>query len=795
MSAPRKVLKRAIFSTVSTAALMLPSTVFAAEYYGSGVEGYEQNVFEKMIITEDGSTITGTFSNLADELDNTATNGGGVFRNEAKELHVFDAIFDSNRNGGLAAAFFNRNGAEVIFNNVTFTNNFTPKAGGAFDNQMSIATFNGNALFKNNTSGTNGGAVYNITDGTLDVIMTFNGSTTFINNTARIGGALCISTTAHDTIDTITFNGDTLFEGNTAQYGGAFTTQLSTAIFNGTTVFKNNTATVQGGAIRTYKGSILTFNGNALFQGNTANGTPNSVYLFGNSTDRTFLNIQPAAGKTFTDYDGMQFTSDATINIGGAGTINLLGGIVNIDGTAAGKNTVFQTINNGEKAFSGHLVIGRKNVAVTNVNLSGGTLVFDLNGYTPALAATGLLNATRTFALSSDLKIKAPSPLSTATPAYDFVAAPVAEATYTLASGADLSALAASHSAGDFEDASKSYAVTNANNKLTATLGVSSYLIDGANSEQTAIVETFRTNTGKDALSVADNMTITLKDIDVLNKSISLSGGAILNLRGRNFLRGGVTGSGRIVATGDLTVGKTLSANSISVSNGTLTLLLDKAATSSPMLNAGTVSITNTAVSYASAAGYAPEKTTYHIVSGDLSRITGVTNGEIVTLDKKQYTVNFDKKSWNLAYYGTEIEQTDIGQTSNLVRTVSVGETRKIGRRLTSFTSRDFSKPRTTGKKKGRSGGGKLRTSNVWGEASYGHMHMDGTTSTDSAGFTLGIDGEISQAARLGFAAGYSGTRSNGMQAGTYSGFLYGMYVYKSWAFTGSAGYLFTKFD
>ncbi|MBR4126850.1 MAG: hypothetical protein IKR09_04670, partial [Alphaproteobacteria bacterium] len=35
----------------------------------------------------------------------------------------------------------------------------------------------------------------------------------------------------------------------------------------------------------------------------------------------------------------------------------------------------------------------------------------------------------------------------------------------------------------------------------------------------------------------------------------------------------------------------------------------------------------------------------------------------------------------------------------------------------------------------------------------------------------------------------------NGMQAGTYSGFLYGMYVYKSWAFTGSAGYLFTKFD
>lgn len=88
-----------------------------------------------------------------------------------------------------------------------------------------------------------------------------------------------------------------------------------------------------------------------------------------------------------------------------------------------------------------------------------------------------------------------------------------------------------------------------------------------------------------------------------------------------------------------------------------------------------------------------------------------------------------------------------------------------------------------------------MRTSNVWGEASYGHMHLDGTTPTDSAGFTLGADGKVSSAARLGFAAGYSGTRGKGMQAGTASGFLYGMYVYKSWAFTGSAGYLFTKFD
>ncbi|MBR4126724.1 MAG: hypothetical protein IKR09_04020, partial [Alphaproteobacteria bacterium] len=403
--------------------------------------------------------------------------------------------------------------------------------------------------------------------------------------------------------------------------------------------------------------------------------------------------------------------------------------------------------------------------------------------------------------------------MSTADPAYDFVAAPVAEAAYTLVGGTtNLSAVPDTLSAQDYEDASKSYTVSKDAGKLTVSLGVSSYLIDGANPLQAPIVETFRTNTGKNALSVADDMTITLKDIDVLNKSISLSGGALLNLRGRNFLRGGVTGSGRIVGTGNITIENAVTVNSISLSNGTLTLLLNSAQLSTPLIT-GTLALTGTAVSYVPAAGYSMTEATYHIASGDLSGITGVTNGEIVTVGEKQYTVDLKNDSWDLNYYEaaneqpdiprtSDIEQTsgiiqtsDVVQTSNLVRTVSVGEVRKIGRRLTSFTSRDFSKPRTTGRKKGRSGGGKLRTSNVWGEASYGHMHMDGTTPTDSAGFTLGVDGKVSHAARLGFAAGYSGTRSNGMQAGTYSGFLYGMYVYKSWAFTGSAGYLFTKFD
>ena len=163
-------------------------------------------------------------------------------------------------------------------------------------------------------------------------------------------------------------------------------------------------------------------------------------------------------------------------------------------------------------------------VVVNNVDLSGGTVVFDLNGYSAALDATGLLNAAGTFALSSDLKIKAPSPLSTANPAYDFVAAPVAEATYTLAGGADLCALAASYTATEFEDASKSYAVTNAANKLTATLGVSSYLIDGANPLQAPIVETFRTNTGKNALNVTDGMEITLKNFSLSDKIIAVAG-------------------------------------------------------------------------------------------------------------------------------------------------------------------------------------------------------------------------------------------------------------------------------
>ena len=69
---------------------MLPTMVFAAEYYGSGVEGHEQNVFERIEITEDNSTITGTFSGIAGE------GWGGAFLNTVEGTNVFDAIFSNN---------------------------------------------------------------------------------------------------------------------------------------------------------------------------------------------------------------------------------------------------------------------------------------------------------------------------------------------------------------------------------------------------------------------------------------------------------------------------------------------------------------------------------------------------------------------------------------------------------------------------------------------------------------------------------------------------------------------------
>ena len=380
---------------VIMAAMFYPSFVNAADYYGSGVEGHAKNVFGRTEITENDSTITGTFEDFNES----------VFQNRASGVNVFDAYFNNNENNSNGGAIYNDTGSitfngdaafesntannycngGAIYNSIgtitfngdaTFNGNTTNSSGGAIES-YGIITFNSNATFQSNTTNYSGGAIDNI-NGTI----TFNGNATFQSNTANNSGGAIDSTWG-----TITFNGDTAFNGNTANYtGGAIYNIESTITFNGDVAFEGNTSTNRGGAIDNGNRSSITFNGNTLFQGNTVNGSPNAFFLNGyNPGSKSVLNIQPAAGKTFTDYDGMKYDEYATINIGGAGTINLLGGIVNKDGTAAGKDTAFQTINNGEKAFSGHLVIGRKNVAVTNVNLSGGTLVFDLNGYTAAL--------------------------------------------------------------------------------------------------------------------------------------------------------------------------------------------------------------------------------------------------------------------------------------------------------------------------------------------------------------------------------------------------------------------------
>lgn len=232
-----------------------------------GVAG--SGTIDKLTIEDSKTTITN--AKLSGHKGRALLNNG--------TLTVDGGSFEGNQ-ANVAGAIYNNAGATLMVDGVTFASNSSAIAG-AINNNDGIVTIK-KSTFKGNDAGKSmGGAVRNNSGSAPKQSITIKGST-FEGNKAGNGGAVWNGSDGKVEIADSTFKGNTALVGD-AQQGGAITNADQMTITGST--FEGNQAGKIGGAIYNTKtgggaGSI-TFNGTNTFTNNTAAGKANDIYNAG----------------------------------------------------------------------------------------------------------------------------------------------------------------------------------------------------------------------------------------------------------------------------------------------------------------------------------------------------------------------------------------------------------------------------------------------------------------------------------------------------------------------------------
>ena len=269
----------------------------------------------------------------------------------SEETSYSDQSF-AEQNGTSGGAFYVNPNAELILDNVSFTDNTATTYGGAIFSGGTLTITN--STFTNNIAGSVGGALSNGTDSTG--IVTISGSTFTNNHSVYDGGAI-----GNYSGLVIT---DSIFEGNTAQLAqdenGQWTvaTDDSTPVGGGAislgavsdttvasisnTIFKNNVSGKKGGAIGTRLGQnannsaakldiAATFIGNRAQQG----GAIYNTFYTNNGLDKgdgvTVTGL--FSGNAASDKGGAIF-NDGAVDLSGA-----QGGVMTITDASFDHNT------------------------------------------------------------------------------------------------------------------------------------------------------------------------------------------------------------------------------------------------------------------------------------------------------------------------------------------------------------------------------------------------------------------------------------------------------------------------
>lgn len=218
--------------------------------------------------------------------------------------------------------------------------------GGAIINQessLNITANSGSINFINNyaVSG-QGGAIYNL-DGSLFNITSNGGSINFLNNTAELNGGAIFNNGGNFSITSN--SGSVNFIGNKAGDSGGVIylfdnlsngtqTTMDIIATGGSINVLNNSASNLGGAIYNAEvGNTLNFTangGNIIFSDNTDSSGYNAIYVTGNSTGTTTINLNASNGNMILFNDSITGSSDNNqyqkLNINNnssTGTINI----------------------------------------------------------------------------------------------------------------------------------------------------------------------------------------------------------------------------------------------------------------------------------------------------------------------------------------------------------------------------------------------------------------------------------------------------------------------------------------
>ncbi len=322
----------------------------------------------------------------------TTTDGGAIVVNSNKNNTLVNDWFVKNKAGGAGGAIDILGNVGSIHHTV-FGKNESGTAGGAIyvGNDGTVGTIT-QGIFEQNTAGTSGGAIYNrgkissiensrFTSNAAEdggAIFMQEGSSakvsgsTFTGNTATanpqyagtgFGGAIAVFTNADLTTEGNTFTGNKVL-GDASVAGGAVHNDNGTWTSTDD-VFTGNSSSTDGGAIGTNGNTTLK---NAQITDNTANVGRGGGIVARSSNGPAQLNIE----------GGIISQNTAAVG-GGLANINLEGynaqrSNVTINGTEISGN---KAIENGSNAQSGHGggIYNAQDLTVTNATVSNNTAV------------------------------------------------------------------------------------------------------------------------------------------------------------------------------------------------------------------------------------------------------------------------------------------------------------------------------------------------------------------------------------------------------------------------------------
>ncbi len=385
---------------------------------GGAIDSITKTIFKGNTATNDGGAIynKGTIGSITDSSlfdSNKATSGGAIFMRENSSANVSNSTFTGNTatanpeiaETGFGGAIGMLEGSTLNTEGNTFTNNQllgeNSVAGGAVHNDNGTWT-SVNDTFTGNSSATDGGAIGSNGNTTLtNATITGNTATArgggvvarnsngpaqmniingkISNNTAAVGGGLAnvnlgseYANTSNVTVNGTEISGNQAIEnGSNAQsgHGGGIYNEQILTVSNATV--SNNTA-VSGAGIYNYQDGTATIEGTTTISGNTASGNGGGVYNNGQLT---------------VNGSGTGVTVSGNNAVDGAGIYNYQDGTATIEGTTTiSGNTA--TGNGGGVYNAGNLTIKGSNVTIKGNNAALGQ-----NLYNAANAIVNIENA------------------------------------------------------------------------------------------------------------------------------------------------------------------------------------------------------------------------------------------------------------------------------------------------------------------------------------------------------------------------------------------------------------------